>query len=317
MKDVLKLFIDLDNLLIEFSNSYQDPWYKGKLYSNKEHWESFLASKYVFEDSLEGIKYFYKSDGFQNYEDGYIKIYGILQALYLMQDAIMNFYRIIFGKKLDFKKMCPNSDKVRQLRNNISGHPYSDFNKEATYISRITIRKFSFDSIMYSPQDNEYSKETNHEKVNLKNLIELQMPESYQIILEITKKIESDIMEHKNKYKNIKLSSGFEMMGYYFSKSFELFFDYDEKTLGKNNFLMIKDLYHGKYNELEERLESLDFLEIFKENKIYLDYLIDRIDAHIKGTRKLDNKEGVIFLEALQSRMEVFVDSLKNLDEEY
>jgi hypothetical protein len=119
------------------------------------------------------------------------------------------------------------------------------------------------------------------------------------------------------KYKNVKLSDGFNNMGYYFSKTFALFFENDDKSYAKTTFKMINDLYVEKYKKLEDRIVSLDFLEHFKENKKDVDYLFDRIEAHIKGTRELDNIEGVIFLEALQYRMNEFVDSLKNLDEEY
>lgn len=317
MNDILEVFAELDKLLFEFTNIYQDPWYKGKLYSNKENWESFFASKYMFEDSFEGVKYFYRSEGFQNHEDGYIKIYGVLQALYLMQDAVMNFYKIVFNKKLEFKNKYPNSEKVRQIRNNITGHPYSDWNKEATYISRITINKFSFHSIMWYPKDKSYSKQTNHETINLKSLIELQIPESYQLILDISKKIKSDIMNHKKKYKNVKLSEGFDNKGYYFSKTFALFFENDDIDYAKTMFKMIKELYLKKYKELEDRLETLDFVEHFTENKKYMDYLIERIERHIDGTNILDNIEGYIFLENLQTRMDGFEESLKQIDKEY
>lgn len=50
-------------------------------------------------------------------------IYGLLQALFLQQDAANGISTALLGKKIDFKQEYPSLFEIREIRNDTVGHP--------------------------------------------------------------------------------------------------------------------------------------------------------------------------------------------------
>lgn len=324
--DLIKTSIDF-NLFNEtfrkFVEFLQDPWYKGRLYENKEVWERFYSSKYTIEDAFEVVEEFYNGIGFENYRDGYLKIYGIFQSLYLIQDSLNNIYNIVFKKERNtnieknFQVKYPKLLEVRYLRNRISGHPSKNKHFENIYISRPTISKFHFQIIKYYPENKLYKQKTDFLTINLKHQIDFQTNAMVGIITEIKEEAKSLINNHKMIHSNTKLADGFQNIRYNFEKLFNFIYGNEDFHFGKICFELIRETYNEKFNQLKERVESLEFLEHFTLNDITIQYLFNRINKYFSESIPIDKIEGEIFVGKLEELLKSFKESLNDLDENY
>lgn len=74
----------------------------------------------------------------------YILIYGVLQALYIQQDAIINICRVL--KIFDKSMILENKDLsyIRNLRNSCTGHPSNNYDSSNNFISQTSVSQYSF-----------------------------------------------------------------------------------------------------------------------------------------------------------------------------
>jgi len=103
-----------------------------------------------------------------DYGEKYLKLYGLLQAIFLQQNSIRQIYQIFLGRKLSPK---PDSawTKIRDHRNLIVGHPIEKNYKTGTkrcFISRVTIQNNGFQLMIW----NKEKEQKEFENVNLKTL---------------------------------------------------------------------------------------------------------------------------------------------------
>lgn len=82
----------------------------------------YCVSKDTIQDTAETLLA-HRQQGFtENMYARYFEYYGILQAVYLQQDAICALYRLFLGAAPDLSAKH-NWDRIRNLRNDTAGHP--------------------------------------------------------------------------------------------------------------------------------------------------------------------------------------------------
>ena len=122
---------------------------RDEIRGNRENWDRICSSSDVINDTIGAVASYVKSD----YPDDdiglkYIFIYGLLQALYLQQDAVENLFKALHDCYPQSKNFCyKRSDEleaVRFLRNEATGHPTGTHSGIFTYISRGTLSKWHF-----------------------------------------------------------------------------------------------------------------------------------------------------------------------------
>jgi hypothetical protein len=72
----------------------------------------------------------------------YFEYHGILQAVYIQQDAVGALYRLFFGTSQD-RKNAPNWNRMRDLRNDTAGHPVG----RRRFLNRTAV---GYDKVTYS-----------------------------------------------------------------------------------------------------------------------------------------------------------------------
>ena len=129
-----------------------------------------------------------------SYSEGmrYIMVYGLLQAIFLQQDAIKNL-----SLSLDMSFELPDDLKnIRELRNDVTGHPTNRKNgKSFHHISRVTLSKMGFQ--MLSTYPNKDAPEIKN--ISLENTIQEQAIYAEQLLSEMLKQIKKDENEHREK----------------------------------------------------------------------------------------------------------------------
>ena len=117
--------------------------------TDPDNWDRMCSSRDIINDTAYAIESYVKSD-YPEEDIGlkYIFTYGILQTLFLQQDAVENLFKAFqkhYQQKEEFLyKRGDELKEIRKLRNETIGHPtgtnYGSFN----YIDRGSLSKWSF-----------------------------------------------------------------------------------------------------------------------------------------------------------------------------
>jgi len=157
LEQKIREYVNNANLLDRYFNSCPD-----------DEWMTLCVSMNTLGDTCQALEY-YEDYGIGNdYGEKYLKLYGLLQAIFLQQNSIRQIYQIFLGRKLSLK---PDSawTKIRDHRNLIVGHPIEKNYKTGTkrcFISRVTIENNGFQLMIW----NKEKEQKEFENVNLKTL---------------------------------------------------------------------------------------------------------------------------------------------------
>jgi len=143
MKRISKITNDISELFQPNHQLY-------KFYNNEpQKFNLACASKDLLEDTCLALENYEKTEFTSDYGDRYLKIHGFLQVVVLQQNSVSELYKIFVNDK--FKISCCNElQKIRDIRNSITGHPLNYKNKSGsrtTTITRVTIEKYSIDLV--------------------------------------------------------------------------------------------------------------------------------------------------------------------------
>ena len=172
-----------------------------------------------------------KDDG-----DKYLLAYGVLQALFLQQDAVRHM-----AEALDIKlEQDDDLKRIRELRNDSIGHPtkrgYSKEGDSFHFIVRISLCHAGFKMMTTYPDD----RNATFMDVNIPDLIGRQRGILEQVLTEVVGVLRNEEAEHREKFRDRPLLSCFpQTLGYYFKKIHESLGD---ERFGKPDGKMHVDL---------------------------------------------------------------------------
>ena len=237
----------------------------------------------------------------------YILVYGVLQALFLQQDAIKHL-----ASSLGLPFNPPDElKKIRDLRNDAIGHPTSrDLDKRKGirsfhHISRATLSREGF-KMMSTYSD----KETiDFKDVSLNSIIEIQSRFSEKLLLDIFMWLRDDENTHRGKFMNNKLTEIFHpSISYLFSTVAQGIRNREPIELALSAFESISKMISTFEMKLKERSEEETIGDIMKD----LEYPIDKVMRYLKGDKGVDAQAAAISCEYIDGQ----VDSLKQIAKE-
>lgn len=143
----------------------------GVLFADDDAFAAFYTSKYLIQDTAESIGVHMATGFSANPHAAYIEFWGVMQALVIQQDAIVELYKSIFGTAPMLAKPSPWLD-IRDLRNRCAGHPARNtHSSKGTTLRSFMGRRFGdYEQIMYEQYDSATGT-TAHPKVGLRKLI--------------------------------------------------------------------------------------------------------------------------------------------------
>lgn len=115
---------------------------KQHLMENLINWHKLTSALDSIEDSTMAVRHYCESC-FPDGNDGkYLYIYGLLQALFLQQDAINALSIVLLGKKVNWDTEFDDAYYVRELRNDL-GHPTQrKHDTEFVFLTQATLSKW-------------------------------------------------------------------------------------------------------------------------------------------------------------------------------
>lgn len=161
-------------------------------HNNRDDWHILCSSMDIIGDTTLAISNFIENGIGSTYGEKYLRLYGVLQAIFLQQDAIKFLYTTI-KNSCDDKNVLKKWDdclldswkEIRKYRNLIAGHPventsYEKGKTKRAMISRMTISHNGFQLLIL---DSGNSKE--EFKIISLELIDKYLDEAKSILLEI------------------------------------------------------------------------------------------------------------------------------------
>ncbi len=161
-------------------------------------WNQLCSALDTIADTYQAIEKFLQSSNKWFLTNPYLITYGLLQALFIQQDAV-SFLKVslIGGNEIDWKTTHPKVNEIRQIRNETVGHPVQKKRKgkNSQYINneissctihRTSISKEGFGYVLYLHEKPEYK------SVTFKEIIESQEKILQCELLELLKKLQDE-----------------------------------------------------------------------------------------------------------------------------
>lgn len=285
------------------------------LNKDKGFWDQLWTCLDTIGDTELAVKSFNDSSPESFYKSSYLQTYGLLQALYLQQDAVNNLKESVLGKKINWEKEHPDVFLVRTIRNESIGHPTKNAQnklKKNIYcvIDRSSLSKEGFSYVMWSSDS--FSKKS----IKFSELISKQEDALFKELSGLSQKIKDEEVEHKKKFDGDSLSKYLPDDEPY-SLTLLRRAAYDQ--LG---WVGVKQ-YKVKYEEIKKGIEARygkinDTLRI-PGTKLVIDQL-DRIFQRIEELKKSDEDVEIdisIYADALVENLKELKTHLDEIDEEF
>lgn len=286
--------------------------YQSALLDDSKKWNQICSSLDVIDDSLEAIQSYEQ----ENYPDDvglkYLNTYGLLQALFLMQDALRHLSEAF---ELPFQ-LTDTLREIRNFRNASIGHPTKQDQKGKryyNYISRISMSKGGFD-LMRSTGDRDHA----FLYVDLIKACTDQLDGVIAAYRKVAQKLGEIDRMHRDKYKDSPLTDIFHSaMGYYFEKISQGIqaHSHGGREFGHRHVGMVKDTYEKLKAAMAERGDLNEYTEFDLAEYFHA---LTRLDRYFSGEDKImDEADARIYLSYLRHEHDHFLAIANEIDAEY
>jgi hypothetical protein len=241
----------------------------------------------------------------------YVLLYGVLQALFIQQDAVENMMESL---ALEYPPH-PILRDIRETRNDSIGHPTkrrSGKHQTSTFISRMTMSRSGFMLMTTYPDQN-----PTFRHVNVVTMIDDQRAILPTLLQQVIEKLRKEDMDHRAEFRDEKLEHIFpHTLGYFYQKIAESIDGGLPGTIGT----MHLDYITKMIQEFQQALDRRGLLQAHDmEDLDVVMYPIARLRKYFETQEEsgLNAKDARIFLAFIRSRTDGLIQFAKELDEEY
>ena len=287
------------------------------LLKNHKFWNQLCSSLDVIEDSDLAINAYLNMEFSKDDGEKYLRLYGLLQALFLQQDSVTNLC-----ESLDFSDNLIKNIKLREIRNirnDSIGHPTKRGKyKSYHYISRVSITKSKFKLFSYYE-----SSKTIIKDIFVIDLIEEQRKYLSKILKKIIKVFKAEEKAHKDKFKMDKLEAIFpDTLPYYIEKIIENIGKINRAKLGLVHVKRIKGIMGKLKESLQKRGIGIDTYDSIKYQYELLEYPITELELYFDRSKakeepKINDKTAYIFTWFIKKELLVLKEMVIEIDSEY
>lgn len=304
--DIIKLCKNLNRQIHNplFHNFYNIP--------DQLNYNQTFTSIDLVEDSQIAIEEFENIDidGIQGRST--LLIYGLLQSFFLQHDGLFYLYKCIVNRNIkrdDFFNLFSFDKNIREVRNDIAGHPTNRHSSEFYFIAKGTTTKYEFTYAGYTPEFRTVD-------VDLKIFIQKQFDFAEKVLLFIQNDIKQKIEMKKEEHKNIKLSE----MIIEADRNIQLISrgirDGERSFEGEWGISGVEKSIQNLKKELALRYNS-NLPASISESFRMIDHILLRFREWDSENLLLNNDDAEIFLDSLDNQISELSEMLKEVDEEF
>ena len=309
-----KTKISITKLVSRIRGFVEPPGMKNILVKESS-WDMLCSSLDTIEDIELAIGAYLDWSGEEKLGTYYLLIYGILQCLFVQQDAVRHI-----SESLSIN--CERDDSLEQIRdtrNRVVGHP-TKMNRgkgngqSHNFISRVTMSKAGF-QLTETYRNNQYDLKDIH----IPSLIETQQDKLRCAMSKIIQELKKKKMKYKDEYKKSrKLQDVFPgEYNHLLLKILETTLPSSRHEPGEAGCKAIEDVLNDFKKELEEKklLEENSGLDhILKQTQYPLEELKKFFNKSDES--KLNNEDAHIFATYLKLKFEEIVVMAKKIDDD-
>ena len=160
----------LAGLLDDLRKCSNRPPIGGMYRSDPQRWAMLCTCMDTLGDTQSAIEAFRETRMGADKSELYLRTYGVLQAIFVQQDALDNLAKSL-DVSMDIKK-DPGVKSIRDVRNNIVGHPTArgPEDRQSSYrISQHTLSATRFEALELNPESDRKIIEVNIYEITMKN----------------------------------------------------------------------------------------------------------------------------------------------------
>ncbi|MGB3463094.1 MAG: hypothetical protein WBA33_14120 [Rhodanobacter lindaniclasticus] len=283
-----------------------------ELLSSRNTWNQICSSLDVIGDTALSIQDyvtspFPASDGLK-----YVYTYGLLQSLFLQQDAVRHLSEAFNLPHSPSERLT----RIRDIRNSAIGHPTKqggNENRRYNYISRITMAKTGFTLMRASVDD-----DAKFIDVDLVAIIGEQLTDIEDALSSLSTKLQEADRMHREKFGNNLLRDIFHAStGYLFEKVSQGIHSpsYSNSSFGLSMLGSIEEMYKRFEAALLERRELNDYTR-YDLNEYT--HAIGVLKGYLSGNPKgLSESDARVYHFYLREQHKHFVAIAEEIDSEY
>lgn len=307
--EMLRRISKLEDAVREFSNTAR---HQPGLLQSRETWNQICSSLDVIGDTVLCIEDYVSSSYPSTTGLRYIFTYGILQALFLQQDAVRHL-----SEAFDFA-YTPSKGlmKIRNIRNAAIGHPTKHEIKKSkhyNYISRMSLAKTGFTLMRSSPEEN-----TQFLDVDVSTIIAEQLADIETALNSLAEKLKEADRMHKEKFRGKLIADIFySATSYLFEKVAQgIHSPSDEnRSFGLSMLGSIEKMYVDFEFAMVERTELSEYTRFdLDEYKHAITVVREFLSENPRGLGESDAR---IYLFYLRQQHDSFVKIAQEVDDEY
>jgi len=196
----------------------QDPRHSARLTLHEFSWYQLCTALDTVDDTEEAMRAYLSGDFPVDCGEQYLRIYGILQALYVQQDSLNDLITAVHpATQIKVKDLLKD---VRLARNWSVGHPTHAGPRGGPYstnaIVRSSMRKEGFQLHSHPRPAHGVFR-----YVDVIGLIEKQNEQTNRILSEVIEYLRQQDEAHRSQFREVKMKSTFDQVSYAFEKIFE------------------------------------------------------------------------------------------------
>ncbi len=283
-----------------------------ELLGSRGTWNQICSSLDVIGDTTLSIHDYFASPYPSSHGLKYIYTYGILQSLFLQQDAVRHLSEAFDISHTPSDRLT----RIREIRNSAIGHPTKQKIKKLSYyiyFSRITMSQAGF-SLMRASAEND----PQFIDVDLILIVAEQLGEIETTLSSLSKKLQEADQMHRDKFGNDLLKDIFHAStGYLFEKVSQGIHSPSDgnSSFGLSMLGSIEDMYTRFEAALSERSELNDYTRYdLNEYKHAISVLKDYLSENPRGLTESDAR---VYHFYLREQHEHFVKIAEEIDSEY
>lgn len=309
---VQNLVFEVNHLIEAVRSHINTHRYQVVLLKNSGNWNQICSSLDVVGDSLLAIKSYHGQKYPEDVGLKYIYTYGVLQAFFLLQDAVRHLLEA-FGITYHPSQVFLD---IRNMRNAAVGHPTKQDHKGEryyNYISRISMSKSGFDLLRHSRPGR-----FDVMRVELTAATKDQLEGIATSFRQIVSKLEEADRMHIKKFQDYSIESTLpSAMGYFFEKIGQGIHahSYGDREFGQVNVRLVREAYEKFKASLQERNELNSYTEFDLDEYFHA---LRKLDGYLGGTAStFEETDARIYLSYLRDAHDRFVQIAKEYDETY
>lgn len=313
--------LTLHDLITWVRDYVGDPRHQPRVMGDEFSWNQLCAAMDIIEDTESAVDAYLQHDFPADNGEKYLRIYGILQGLYLQQDALVELIDAIRPARSirPMDVLTDGLNRVRGARNQSIGHPTrhrrnAPFSTHA--IIQHSMRKDGFSLLSYPKKNSKPFQD-----IPVLKLIEKQRAETVRMLSEAVEDLRARDKTHREQFREVKLMQAFDHASYAFEKIFEeLSGSSPAAVLGQWGVDHLRKVLDDFEKELQARGLSIESYDSIK-------YLYrDEIEFPLTELRKFLYKEpceipskraAMVFADALRSYFDQLRQIATEIDEEY